>query len=78
MTGISLMVSAALIALASLTSISEAASKKGMDRSELTPEQRERLMKEARAICKKKYGAEATVYKVNYKYRRVTCTNGTR
>lgn len=78
MRGISVVMSVNMITLLTLTSVAEAASKKAMNRSELTPEQREELMREARTICKKKYGAEATVYKVNYRYRRVTCTNGTR
>lgn len=43
-------------------------------RSDFTPEQREKLMEEARKICKKKYGATSTVYRLDYKKWIVICT----
>ena len=52
-----------------------AASKKKppLKRSDLTPEQREKVMEYARALCKKKYGASARVYRIDYAKRMVWC-----
>lgn len=43
-------------------------------RSDFTPEQRKKLMEEARKICKKNYGATSTVYRFEYHKWRVICT----
>jgi hypothetical protein len=42
-------------------------------RSDFTAEQRAKLMDEARRICKKKFGASSTVYKLDYYKWRVIC-----
>lgn len=42
-------------------------------RSDYTPEQRAKLMEEARKICKKSYGATSTVYKIDYYHWKVIC-----
>jgi hypothetical protein len=42
-------------------------------RTDFTAAQRDRMMKEARQICKKKYGSASTVYKVDYYNWRVIC-----
>jgi hypothetical protein len=44
--------------------------------SDFTPAQREKLMQEARKICKKRYGAGATVYKLDYYHWKVWCLEG--
>ena len=44
-------------------------------RSDFTAVRREKLMEEARNICKKKYGAGSTVYKFDYYKWRVTCND---
>ena len=43
-------------------------------RSDFTPEQRKKLMEEARKICKKNYGAASTVYRLDYYKWIVICT----
>jgi ABC-type transporter MlaC component len=43
-------------------------------RSDFTPEQRKKLMEEARKICKKNYGAASTVYRLDYYKWTVICT----
>ncbi len=43
-------------------------------RSDFTPEQRNKLMEEARKICKKKYGSTSTVYRLDYYKWIVICT----
>lgn len=43
-------------------------------RSDFTPQQRAKLMEEARKICKKRYGAPSTVYGIDYYKWRVICT----
>ena len=53
-----------------------AASKKkklSKKRSDFTPAQREKLMERARQICRKKYGAGATVYRLDYYKWTVWC-----
>jgi hypothetical protein len=47
-------------------------------RSDFTPEQREKILEHARQLCKDRYGAEATVYRLDYYKNLVTCTNNTR
>lgn len=42
-------------------------------RSDFTPEQREKLMERARQICRKSYGATATVYRLDYYHWKVWC-----
>ena len=42
-------------------------------RSDFTPEQREKMMERARQICRKNYGAGATVYKLDYYHWKVWC-----
>ena len=42
-------------------------------REDFTPAQREKLMEEARKICKKRYGAGARVYQLDYHNWRVIC-----
>ena len=44
-------------------------------RSDFTVARREKLMEEARNMCKKKYGAGSTVYKLDYYKWRVTCND---
>lgn len=43
-------------------------------RSDFTPEQREKLLEDARKLCKKKYGATSRVHYLDYKKWTVTCT----
>lgn len=54
---------------------SAAATKKKVTRkrSDFTPQQREKLMEEARKICRKHYGATATVYRIDYYHWKVWC-----
>lgn len=42
-------------------------------RSDFTPEQREKMMERARQICRKNYGAGATVYRLDYYHWKVWC-----
>lgn len=42
-------------------------------RSDFTPKQREKMMEEARKLCKKRYGASSTVYKFDYYKWMVIC-----
>ena len=42
-------------------------------RSDFTSEQRAKMMENARKVCRKRYGATATVYKVDYYKWRVIC-----
>ena len=42
-------------------------------RSDFTPAQREKLMEKARKICKDKYGAMSTVYRLDYYHWKVWC-----
>ena len=44
-------------------------------RADFTPGQRAKMMENARKLCRKRYGATATVYKVNYYKWRVICTD---
>lgn len=48
------------------------------NRSDFSAKEREELMKQARKTCKEKYGAEATVYRLDYKKWKLTCTLNTR
>jgi hypothetical protein len=41
--------------------------------SDFSEAKREELMKQARALCKKKYGAGATVYRLDYRNWTVIC-----
>ncbi len=43
-------------------------------RSDFTPEQREKLMEDARKICREKYGASSMVYRMDYRKWTVICT----
>jgi hypothetical protein len=42
-------------------------------RSDFTPQQRAKMMDEARKLCKKRYGASSTVYKFDYYKWMVIC-----
>ena len=42
-------------------------------RNDFTPEQREKIMANARQVCVKAYGASSTVYRFDYKKWRVIC-----
>jgi hypothetical protein len=42
-------------------------------RSDFTAKQREKMMEEARKLCKKRYGAASTVYKLDYYKWKVIC-----
>jgi hypothetical protein len=42
-------------------------------RSDFTPEQRKKLLEEARQVCIRKYGASSSVHHFDYKKWRVTC-----
>ena len=56
----------------------EAAAKKKISKksSDFTPAQRVKLMEEARKICKKRYGAGARVYRLDYYHWKVWCQEG--
>lgn len=45
-------------------------------RSDYTAEQREKFMEQARKTCKKRYGAGATVYRLDYYKWTVWCQEG--
>jgi len=47
--------------------------KKSYKRSDFTAEQREKLMEEARKICRKRYGSAAQVYRIDYARWMVIC-----
>lgn len=47
-------------------------------RPAIPQEQRAKYMESARLLCKKKYGAEATVYRIDYSKPLIICTNNTR
>ena len=55
-----------------------AKAKPSFSREQFTPAQRAILLEKARELCKKEYGAEATVYHLDYAKMVVTCTNNTR
>ena len=55
------------------TKSSASPSKKGIPQ-----EQRAEFMKKARLVCKQKYGAEATVQRIDYAKPLIWCTNNTR
>jgi hypothetical protein len=42
-------------------------------RDEYTPAQREKFMAEARALCRKKFGAPSRVYRIDYKKNQIWC-----
>lgn len=42
-------------------------------RDAYTPAQREKFMKDARRLCREKYGAPARVYRIDYKKNMVWC-----
>lgn len=65
-----------LLALSLGTSGPDAATKKKIThkRSDFTAEQREKMMEEARKICKKRYGSSSRVYKIDYYKWIVICT----
>ena len=72
--------SAGLIAapLMAQTDMAQAASKdtkkkKKKSRSDYTPEQREQIMKRAREICNKQYGASSRVYRIDYSKGLIWC-----
>ncbi len=61
--------------VADIETVTAATKKKiSKKRSDFTPEQRKKLMEEARKICKKNYGAASTVYRFEYHKWRVICT----
>jgi hypothetical protein len=45
----------------------------GKARSEFTAEQRQKILEEARLVCIRAYGASSSVYKYEWKKRRVIC-----
>ena len=45
-------------------------------RSDFTPERRAKMMEEAHKICKKRYGAGARVYRIDYYHWKVWCQEG--
>ncbi len=53
-----------------------AAKKKGglKNRSAYTAEQRQKILENARKLCRKKYGAPANVYRIDYAANKVWCT----
>jgi hypothetical protein len=55
-----------------------AKAKPSYSREDFTPQQRELFLEHARQLCKKKFGAEANVYRLDYSKMLVTCTNNTR
>lgn len=42
-------------------------------RNDFTPEQRKKIMEDARQVCIKAYGASSSVYRFDYKKWRVIC-----
>lgn len=52
------------------------AKKKSHKRTDFTPAQRDKMMEEARNICRKKYGAGARVYQLDYYHWKVWCMEG--
>ena len=44
------------------------------DRSAYTAEQRQKILDAARKVCRKKYGAPANVYRIDYGSNRIWCT----
>ncbi len=58
--------------------LATAAAKKKISKksSDFTPAQRAKLMEEARKICKKRYGAGARVYRLDYYHWKVWCQEG--
>lgn len=49
------------------------AKKTSKSRSDFTPDQRAKLLEEARQVCIKRYGASSTVYRFDYKKWKVIC-----
>lgn len=45
-------------------------------RSQFTAAQRAKILEIARQVCRKRYGAAATVYRLEYSPFRVTCLEG--
>ena len=50
-----------------------AATTKKKSKSDYTAEERAKIMDYARKLCRKKYGAGSTVYRLDYRMKRVTC-----
>ena len=62
---------------AKLDNVAAATKKKVKKKSsEYSAAQRAKFMEEARRICKKRYGAGATVYKLDYYHWKVWCLEG--
>jgi hypothetical protein len=51
----------------------EAAKRKPLKRESFTAAQREKIRAEGRRICRKQYGASATLFEVDYYHRRYVC-----
>lgn len=47
--------------------------KTSKSRDDFTPEQRKKIMEDARQVCIKAYGASSSVYRFDYKKWRVIC-----
>jgi hypothetical protein len=47
--------------------------KTSKSRKDFTPEQRKKIMEDARQVCIKAYGASSSVYRFDYKKWRVIC-----
>jgi hypothetical protein len=45
----------------------------GKSRDQFTPEQRKKILEEARQLCIRSYGASSGVYRYEWKKRRVIC-----
>ena len=50
-----------------------ASKKKPVKRSDFTAAQREKITEYARALCKKKFGASARIYRIDYGKQKVWC-----
>ena len=44
------------------------------NRSAYTAEQRQKILEEARKICRKRYGAPANVYRIDYASNKIWCS----
>ena len=68
-----LLLLVSIFAISQASSTIDAATKKKKGRSDYTAEQREKFLKDARELCKKRYGAGSRVYRIDYTKPLIWC-----
>lgn len=67
---------ALLMAGALDSAVAKSSSTKHYSRSQFTEAQRARILENARKVCKKRYGAGASVYRIDYYKGTIWCLEG--